>query len=189
MILPPLPEIAPPEDSDVGLWRELAEGHRSDVVWAEGTPRARTVIVLDTPGARMRRGEAWVCPTRETLRRAAEEARVGALYITWLVKFWPRRAYDKPRLRALGREEVLREIERVRPRVIVAMGDVATSTLLRDPNVHVRDLRGQPHAFGGRPLVVSYHPLAARRRPNLYPILVEDLKLARRESHGRFQGA
>lgn len=174
----PLPEIEPPEGVEVGVWEELAEVHRSTVVWAEGDPHATTVIVLDNPGARVRHGQAWVCPTRETLRAAAKEAGLGAMYVTWLVKFRPRRAYDKPRVRALGREEVLREIEKVSPRVIVALGDVALSTLLRAPNAHVRDLRGQPRSFEERPFIAGYHPLAARRRPNLYPLLVEDLKRA-----------
>ena len=99
----------------------------------QGDPRAPVAIVLDNPGAREREGAAWVCPTRETLRAAAREAGLRDLYVTWLVKFRPRRAYDKPAARALGREEVIREIDRVIPRVIVALGDVAAPTLLDDP--------------------------------------------------------
>lgn len=175
----PFPEVKPGEGAEVDLWQELAKAHRSMLVWAEGNPHAEVVIVLDNPGARLRKGEAWVCPTRETLRRAAEEARLGEIYVTWLIKFRPRRAYDKPRLRALGREEVSKEIERVHPRVVIALGEVAVSTLLRDPVAHVRELRGLSLMLDRRPFVVGYHPLAARRRPNLYPLLVEDLQRAR----------
>jgi DNA polymerase len=177
--LEPLAELAPPPDARIEPWEALARAHETPVVWAEGDPHAEIAIVLDNPGAREREGALWVCPTRETLRRAADEAGLGALYVTWLVKFRPRRAYDKPLARALGRDAVEREIARVRPRVVVGLGDVVVSTLLHDPDAHVRELRGCAREVFGRPFVASYHPLAARRRPNLYPSLVEDLKHAR----------
>lgn len=175
----PLPEIAPPPDADLETWEALAAPHHTPVLWAEGSRRAKVAIVLDNPGARVREGVAWICPTRETLRAAAHEAGLGALYVTWLVKFRPRRAYDKPLARALGREEVLRELARLGPRVVVGLGDVVVSTLLEDPEAHVRDLRGREPSLEGLPFITSYHPLAARRRPNLYPILVADLGRAR----------
>lgn len=177
--LEPLPEIAPPPGAQVDAWQALARAHRTPLVWAEGDPHAEVAIVLDNPGAREREGALWVCPTRETLRRAAQEAGLGALYVTWLVKFRPRRAYDKSLARALGREEVEREIARVRPRVVVGLGDVVVSTLLEDPDAHVRELRDRALWVFDRPFVASHHPLAAHRRPNLYPRLFEDLKRAR----------
>lgn len=173
-----LPELPPPPGAHLDAWEALARPHRAPVVWAEGNPRAPVAIVLDNPGAREREGAAWVCPTRETLRAAARDAGLPDLYVTWLVKFRPRRAYDKPAARALGRQEVLRELARVSPRVVVGLGDVVAATLLDDPSAHVRELRGRERSLGGRPLVVSYHPLAARRRPNLYPLVVEDLRRA-----------
>jgi DNA polymerase len=175
----PFPELPPPPDAQLDAWEALARPHKTPVVWAEGNPRAPIAIVLDNPGAREREGAAWVCPTRETLRAAARAAGLHDLYVTWLVKFRPRRAYDKPAARALGREEVRREIARLSPRVVVGLGDVVAPTLLDDPSAHVRELRGRAHSIDGRPFVVSYHPLAARRRPNLYPLLVEDLRRAR----------
>lgn len=175
----PLPELPPPPDARLAAWEALARPHRTPVVWAEGSSHAPVAIVLDNPGAREREGTAWVCPTRDTLRAAAWDAGLSELYVTWLVKFRPRRAYDKRATCALGREEVLREIARVRPRVIVGLGDVVAATLLDDPSAHVRELRGRQHSLAGRPFVVSYHPLAARRRPNLYPLVVEDLRRAR----------
>jgi DNA polymerase len=177
--LEPLPELAPPPGARLEPWEALARAHKTPLVWAEGDPHASIAIVLDNPGAREREGALWVCPTRETLRRAAHDAGLGALYVTWLVKFRPRRAYDKAFARALGREEVEREIARLRPCVVVGLGDVVVSTLLGDPDAHVRALRGYALRVFGRPFVASYHPLAAYRRPNLYAWLVEDLKHAR----------
>ncbi len=175
----PLPELPAPPDAHREAWEALARSHGTPVIWAEGNPHAPVAIVLDNPGAREREGVAWVCPTRETLRAAAREAGLSDLYVTWLLKFRPRRAYDRAAARALGRDEVMREIARVNPRVVVAMGDVVAASLFDDPGAHVRELRGRERWMGGRPCVVSYHPLAAWRRPNLYPLVVEDLRRAR----------
>lgn len=83
-------------------------------------------------------------------------------------------------IRALGLSEVEREIDQLRPLVVVALGDVVTSVLLDDDEARVRELRGRTDLkWDGLPLIAGYHPLAARRRPNLYPLLVEDLKRAR----------
>jgi uracil-DNA glycosylase len=174
-----LPELPPPPDAHREAWEALARPHRTPVIWAEGNPRAPIAIVLDNPGAREREGVAWVCPTRDTLRAAAREASLSDLYVTWLVKFRPRHAYDKAAVRALGRDEVLRELARVNPRVVVALGDVVAAALFDDPDAHVRELRGRERSIGRWPCVVSYHPLAAWRRPNLYPLVVDDLRRAR----------
>jgi uracil-DNA glycosylase len=50
-----------------------------------------------------------------------------------------------------------------------------------DSEAHVKNLRGSWHAVMGYPAVVSYHPLAVRRRPNLMLQFMEDWEmLARR---------
>ncbi len=172
-----LPEIPIPQWVNRAALERLARRHHTPVLWAEGNPRGSIAIVLDNSGQRGRR-----CTTRSTLLDAVRTAGmpIRELYVTWLAKFWPRRAYDKEQVRTLGRMLVEREIREIAPRVIVGMGDVVAQTLLRDPDAHVRELRGHTLKFAGRPLVVSYHPLAARRRPNLFPRLVEDLKTARR---------
>ncbi|MDY0408982.1 uracil-DNA glycosylase family protein [Paracerasibacillus soli] len=41
----------------------------------------------------------------------------------------------------------------------------------------VKDLRGKWHEVQGIPTAVAYHPLAVRRRPNLWTSFLEDWQL------------
>jgi len=42
----------------------------------------------------------------------------------------------------------------------------------------VRGLRNRPLVRGQTPVIATYHPLAARRRPHLFRLLVEDFARA-----------
>ena len=63
------------------------------------------------------------------------------------------------------------------PRVLVLADNVLVHALI-DPELDVKGLRGRALKMFDRPAVVTYHPLAARRRPALFPKLVEDLRYA-----------
>ncbi|CAH0344113.1 uracil-DNA glycosylase family protein [Bacillus sp. CECT 9360] len=59
--------------------------HGSRMVWGEGNPDAPIMIILDNPGAREdREGSPFVCGTRQTLQKAANEVGLDAidLYVT-----------------------------------------------------------------------------------------------------------
>jgi DNA polymerase len=74
---------------------------------------------------------------------------------------------------------LLRQIELVRPRVILALGRVAAQTLLQT-STGIGALRGRVHRFHGIPLVVTYHPAALLRNEAWKRPTWEDVKLARR---------
>ena len=177
----PLTELPPPPGVDACSLCPLAQ-QRSRVIWSEGNPAAPVMVVLDNPGAREDpQGNAFVCGTRQTLREAAREAGLVPeedLYVTWVLKCRPRRAYDKEAARAACLPYLGEQLKAVRPRVVMALGNVALQSYLGDPTAEVKQLRGQVLSSRGLPLVCGYHPLAVRRRPNLLPTLVADLKLA-----------
>jgi DNA polymerase len=139
------------------------------------------MVVLDNPGAREdREGNPFVCGTRQTLHTAAQAAGLGLndMYVTWVLKCRPTRAYDKPAARAACLPYLQQQLEAGAARVMVLMGNVALQAVLQDPTLEVKALRGQVLTHTGRPTICSYHPLAARRRPNLLAYLEEDLHLA-----------
>jgi DNA polymerase len=72
-----------------------------------------------------------------------------------------------------------RQIELVKPKIILAMGRVAAQNLLErtDP---VGRLRGRVHRFGpqGIPLIVTYHPAYLLRSPREKRKSWDDLQLA-----------
>ena len=50
-----------------------------------------------------------------------------------------------------------RQIELIQPRLIIALGKVASQSLL-NTDATVASLRGKLHQFSGIPLIVTYHP-------------------------------
>jgi len=74
---------------------------------------------------------------------------------------------------------LLRQIEIVRPRVILALGTFAAQTLL-DTKTPIGKLRGMVHRYFGVPLIVTYHPAALLRNPAWKRPTWEDVQLARR---------
>lgn len=62
------------------------------------------MIILDNPGAREdNKGESFVCGTRQTLLDVANDAglRIEDLYVTFILKRKPVRAYDKDLVRSI----------------------------------------------------------------------------------------
>ena len=74
---------------------------------------------------------------------------------------------------------LIRQIELIRPKVILALGTFAAQTLL-DTKLSIGKLRNQIHRYYGVPLIVTYHPAALLRNPSWKRPAWEDVKLARR---------
>jgi uracil-DNA glycosylase family 4 len=74
---------------------------------------------------------------------------------------------------------LVRQIERVRPKVILALGTFAAQTLL-ETKLTIGKLRGQIHRYHDVPLIVTYHPAALLRNPAWKRPTWEDVQLARR---------
>jgi uracil-DNA glycosylase family 4 len=74
---------------------------------------------------------------------------------------------------------LLRQVELIRPKVILALGTFAAQTLL-DTNVPIGKLRGLMHLYHGTPLIATYHPAALLRNPGWKKPTWEDVKLVRR---------
>ena len=72
---------------------------------------------------------------------------------------------------------LIRQIELVQPRIILAMGRFAVQSLLRS-SAPVGQLRGRVHLYQGVPLVVTYHPAYLLRNLPEKARAWEDLCLA-----------
>jgi uracil-DNA glycosylase len=84
---------------------------------------------------------------------------------------------------------LVRQIELVRPKVILALGTFAAQTLL-ETKLTIGKLRSQVHRYYGVPLIVTYHPAALLRNPAWKRPTWEDVQLARRIlDHARPTGA
>ena len=74
---------------------------------------------------------------------------------------------------------LVRQLEIIRPKVIVAFGTFAAQTLL-ETKLSIGKLRGSVHKYYGIPLIVTYHPAALLRNPAWKRPTWEDVQLARR---------
>jgi DNA polymerase len=74
---------------------------------------------------------------------------------------------------------LVRQVEIIRPAVILALGLSAAQALLETTEALGR-LRGREHTYHGIPVIVTYHPAALLRNPAWKRPTWEDVQLARR---------
>jgi DNA polymerase len=149
----------------------------------EGNPDADFMCVGEAPGATEdETGRPFVGAAGQLLTKIllAIDLRREDVYICNVLKHRP------PGNRNPRPEEVtacspylVRQIELIRPKVILALGTFAAQTLL-DTKLSLGKLRGQVHTYYGVPLVVTYHPAALLRNPGWKRPTWEDVQLARR---------
>lgn len=77
------------------------------------------------------------------------------------------------------RPYLIRQIELVSPKVILALGTFAAQSLL-ETKLSIGKLRGSVHRYHGIPVIVTYHPAALLRNPAWKRPTWEDVQLARR---------
>lgn len=149
----------------------------------EGNPHAEFMCVGEAPGATEdETGRPFVGAAGQLLTKilGAIDLRREDVFICNVLKHRP------PGNRNPRPEEVvacspylIRQIELIRPKVILALGTFAAQTLL-DTKLSIGKLRGQVHRYYGVPLIVTYHPAALLRNPGWKRPTWEDVQLARR---------
>ena len=167
----------------------LCEG-RTQTVFGSGHEQAHWMVVGEAPGEQEdRQGEPFVGPAGQLLDRMLAALQLGRgsegppaqrVYIANTLKCRP------PRNRNPSAEEMaqcepylVRQIELLKPRIILAMGRFAVQALLRSDEPIGR-LRGRVHRYQGVPLVVTYHPAYLLRYLPEKAKAWEDLCLAAR---------
>jgi len=164
---------------------ELAHG-RTQTVFGVGDTKAELLVIGEAPGAEEdRQGEPFVGRAGQLLNsmlRAMGNPR-ESVYIANVLKCRPPGNRDpKPEEVANCRPYLQRQVELLRPRLMLAVGRIAAQNLL-ETDTPIGRLRGQVHRFGteGTPLIVTYHPAYLLRSPGEKRKAWVDLKFARRE--------
>lgn len=149
----------------------------------EGPNDAQFVVVGEAPGAdEDASGRPFVGASGQLLTKilSAINLRREDVFIANVVKHRP------PGNRNPAPDEVaacspylVRQLELVRPKVILTVGNFAAQTLL-GTKLGISKLRGQIHLYHGVPLVATYHPAALLRNPTWKRPTWEDVQLARR---------
>jgi DNA polymerase len=174
---------------DCPLWANATQ-----TVFGAGDPHARVMLVGEQPGDEEdKKGLPFVGPAGRLLDRALEAAGVDRehLYVTNAVKHFKwqlrgkRRLHKTPAQREIDacHQWIEREIQTVKPQVIVALGSTAAKAIIsRDFKVSVQ--RGQFVDSALAPYVfATFHPSALLRlreeeeREAAFKQLVKDLRL------------
>lgn len=160
----------------------LAEG-RTQVVFSDGNPNGRLMVVGEAPGANEdATGLPFVGQAGKLLDlmlASVDLSRKDTVYIGNVLKCRP------PGNRNPLPDEIdacapllRRQIELVSPEVILAVGSFAAQWLTGTHSA-LGKLRGSVYAYQGVPLVVTYHPAALLRNPGWSRAAWDDLQLLR----------
>lgn len=157
---------------------------RHTIVFGDGDPNARLMFVGEGPGAdEDAQGLPFVGRAGQLLNNmiAAMGLRRDQVYIANIVKCRP------PQNRVPEPEEahtcvpfLFRQIDVIRPEVLVALGATAATYLLGGKSP-LAALRGRVHQVRGAKLIVTYHPAYLLRDPRQKKEAWADLQIAMRE--------
>jgi DNA polymerase len=167
----------------LGCTRCALAGTRTNVVFSDGSPDARVMVVGEAPGANEdRTGLPFVGAAGKLLDlmlASVDLSREESVYICNVLKCRP------PGNRNPQSEEIsacspflLRQIELVRPEAILAVGTFAAQLLTVSQDA-LGKLRGTVYRYEGVPMVVTYHPAALLRNPGWSRPTWDDLQLLR----------
>jgi uracil-DNA glycosylase family 4 len=153
---------------------------RNQIVFGVGNPNAELMFIGEAPGAdEDLKGEPFVGRAGQLLTNMIKAMGITRedVYIANIIKCRP------PGNRQPERDEcetcspfLMRQIEAIKPKVIVALGAVAAKTLLA-VSASMMELRGRWFDFRGTKLAVTYHPAFLLRDPRQKKETWKDLQM------------
>lgn len=154
---------------------------RTQTVFGVGDQNADILIIGEAPGAdEDRQGEPFVGRAGKLLNAMLKAIGLDReqVFIANILKCRPPGNRDpRPEEVLRCKPFLLRQVELVAPRVILAVGRIAAQNLLQSTDP-VGRLRGRVHGFGESaiPLVVTYHPAYLLRSPEQKAKAWQDLQ-------------
>jgi uracil-DNA glycosylase family 4 len=135
---------------------------RTQTVFGVGDENADWMLIGEAPGAEEDRlGDPFVGQAGRLLDNmlaAIDLHRSKNVYIANVLKCRPpANRNPEPEEVAKCSPHLLKQIELVKPKLIVAMGRFAAQTLLSS-DASIASLRGKVYRYAGVPLIVTYHP-------------------------------
>jgi uracil-DNA glycosylase family 4 len=158
----------------------LAKQGRKQIVFGVGNPHADLMFIGEAPGADEDfQGQPFVGRAGQLLNNMIKAMGLQRedVYIANIIKCRP------PNNRTPERDEcetcspfLMRQIEAIKPKAIVALGAVAAKTLLAI-NAPMSEFRGHWYDFRGTKLAVTYHPAFLLRDPRQKKEAWKDLQM------------
>lgn len=155
---------------------------RAQIVYGAGNPRAELMFIGEAPGHDEDiQGIPFVGRAGQLLTKIIEAIDLARedVYIANVIKCRPPENRN-PEPDEVGSCEpfLFRQVQVIRPRVIVALGTFAAQTLLRT-NDPISRLRGKVFQYGDARLIPTFHPAYLLRSPDRKREVWEDMKKVR----------
>ncbi|HEX2076049.1 MAG TPA: uracil-DNA glycosylase [Longimicrobium sp.] len=177
-----LPVLSEVREIALGCPRCALAKTRTHVVFGEGRENADVMVVGEAPGQEEdRSGRPFVGRAGKLLDLLLLSVGFARhdVYICNVLKCRPpQNRNPQPDEVSACSPYLLKQVELVQPRVILAFGTFAAQTLL-GTDISIGKLRGRTHQYRGVPLVPTYHPAACLRHPAWTRSVWEDLQRAR----------
>ena len=153
---------------------------RKNIVFGEGNPQADIMFVGEGPGElEDDSGRVFIGRSGDMLDRIIQNVlnlRREDVYIANIVKCRP------PENRTPTEEEVqkckpflIKQIEIVRPKIIIALGTTSYSYLTGDMDGKISKVRGEMINFGSAKLMPTFHPSFLLRNPSAKKEVMSDM--------------
>jgi uracil-DNA glycosylase len=161
---------------------------RTHIVFGVGNPQAKLIFVGEGPGRdEDLQGEPFVGRAGQLLTDIITKGmgmRREDVYIANVVKCRPpENRNPEPDEVAACEPFLKKQIDLIRPEIIVALGKFAVQTLLQN-KVPISKLRGNWHSYHGIKLMPTFHPAYLLRNPADKKLVWEDIKKVLSEIHG-----
>ena len=155
---------------------------RSRIVFGVGNSSAALMFVGEAPGAdEDEQGIPFVGRAGQLLTKIIEaiELKRDDVYIANVIKCRPpNNRNPEPDEVATCEPYLFRQIDVIKPQVIVTLGKFATQCLLRSEEP-ISKLRGRVFDYRGSKLIPTFHPAYLLRNPSSKREVWDDMKLAR----------
>lgn len=156
----------------------------------KGNQQAKIFLIGESPGEdEDRKGEPFVGKAGRMLDAILNEVNIKRedVFISNVFKCHPP-FNSKPKVADLemcAHTYLRKELQVVRPELIVCLGGLSAKVLLGDSNANVNNYRNQVHYTQGPlptdiPFIVTYHPAATFHQDHLLEFIVHDLEWAKR---------
>lgn len=182
------------EDLKAELKNHIDDLYQTDMplVFGDGNPDSAMVLIGEAPGKQeVQKGKPFVGQAGKNLDQFIDilEIERTDLYITNVVKLRPykvnedtgRESNRTPTKKEIGifSAYLMRELEIIKPRLVVTLGNIALKCILQDDKASIGVLHGEPvqAKFGGVEfsLFPLYHPASIIYKADLKDVYLQDL--------------
>ncbi|MEM5806047.1 MAG: uracil-DNA glycosylase [Candidatus Aenigmatarchaeota archaeon] len=145
-------------------------------VSGEGNPNAKIMFIGEAPGREeSKTGRPFVGRAGKLLTELLDSIGIKReeVFITSPVKYYPGKRKLTTKEILHGRKHLLKQISVIKPKLIVALGNVALKALFPDKKLSITKIHGES-IYADKIYFPTFHPAAALRFPKIKKLIKKD---------------